>query len=99
MMVYYPHFSEREAEVRKVVQNLGFEPTSEPTAVCFRHSTMMPHNFLDEMWEVERLGAGQGSFWPNLTGLSGLGTHRVNGSQVVERQVNPGQVLWMLQQL
>lgn len=28
----------------------------------------MPHNFLDEMWEVERLRAGQGSFWPNLTG-------------------------------
>lgn len=60
---------------------------------------MMPHNFLDEMWEVERMRAGQGSFWPNLSGLSGLGTYRVNGRQVVERQVNPGQVLWMLQQL
>lgn len=54
---------------------------------------MLPHYFLDNMWEVERLGTGQGGF------RSTLWTHRVNGSQVVEGQVNPGQVLWMLQKL
>lgn len=60
---------------------------------------MLPHYFLDSMWEVARRGAGQGGFRPTLTGLPGLGTHRVNGSQVIEGQVDPGQLLWMLQQL
>ena len=66
----------------------------------FKHSPRAPSHSLDGTWEVEKPGVvGQGRLQPSLTRRPGPGAHRVNGSQIIERQVDPSQVPWVLQQL
>ena len=54
---------------------------------------MLHHYFLDSV------GGGETGGWTRWLWARPDWTHRINGSQVIEGQVDPGQVLWMLQEL